>query len=124
MHAGTVALTKAAQKQKLLKQRIDMFTRSLPPPPSPPTEAQHDAVLERSSSSIASHSGSSGSRSGSGSSRRGDDESICSDSYAESSVAYEEPTTLEIDASPVEEADMPIVDEAAVMVAARSTEKF
>ncbi|XP_049313052.1 uncharacterized protein LOC105231407 isoform X1 [Bactrocera dorsalis] len=120
VHAGTVALTKAAQKQKLLKQRIDMFTRSLPPPPSPPREAHHDAVIERRScSSIASHSGSSGS----GSSRRGDDESICSDSYAESSVAYEEPTTLEIDASPVEEADMPIV-EAAVMVAARSTEKF
>ncbi|XP_011184980.2 uncharacterized protein LOC105213679 isoform X1 [Zeugodacus cucurbitae] len=118
VHEGTVALTKAAQKQKLLKQRIDMFTRSLPPPPSPPAEAHHDAVIERScNSSIASHSGSSGS--GSGSSRRGDDESICSDSYAESSVAYEEPTTLEIDASPVDEADMPIV-EAAVMVA----EKF
>uniref|UniRef100_W8B5C9 Uncharacterized protein n=1 Tax=Ceratitis capitata TaxID=7213 RepID=W8B5C9_CERCA len=133
---GPVALTKAVQKQKLLKQRIDMFTRSLPPPPSPPTVQQHhhqqqqahDVSIESRRLSLVSHSShGSSARSSSGSSRRGgDDESICSDSYAESSVAYEEPTTLEIDASPTGDdgdGEMPSV-EAAVMVAARSTEKF
>ncbi|XP_053956953.1 lateral signaling target protein 2 homolog isoform X1 [Anastrepha ludens] len=112
---GSIAIMKATQKQKLLTQRIDMFTRSLPPPPSPPRAIGAAAVGSR----ISIASSCSSSRSRSSSSRRGDVESICSDSYAPSSVAYEEPTAVDMAATTDEEFSASTV-EAAVMVAERT----